>query len=67
MEGIHQRWWKSSHSGNGGEEGVEVATRQPGAIAVRDSKNPDGPVLAVTPAGWRDFLAGVKAGRHNLT
>ncbi|MFG1864797.1 DUF397 domain-containing protein [Microbispora bryophytorum] len=30
-------------------------------IAVRDSKDPDGPKLFFTPAEWDAFLAGVKA------
>ena len=32
------------------------------AIAIRDSKNPDGPVLRYSPEEWRDFLAGAKNG-----
>jgi hypothetical protein len=60
-------WRKSSYSSNGGGECVEVARNLPGTVAVRDSKHPRGPVLAVTPAEWRDFIAGVKAGQHNLT
>lgn len=43
-------WRKSSFSQNGGNC-VEVANLATG-IAVRDSKNPDGPVLAITPASW---------------
>jgi uncharacterized protein DUF397 len=58
-------WHKSSHSGNGGSDCVEVA-RNPGTVAVRDSKDPRGPVLAMAPGEWRDFLAEVKAGRHDL-
>jgi hypothetical protein len=46
---------KASRSNNG--TCVEVATSLPGVVAVRDSKNPAGPVLAVTPAEWRRFLA----------
>ena len=46
---------------------MELARNLPGIVAVRDSKDPDGPVLAVAAAEWRDFLADVKAGRHNLT
>ena len=46
---------------------VEVATNLPGVVAVRDSKDPDGPVLTIEP-GWagQDFIADVKVGRHDL-
>ena len=30
----------------------------PGTIAVRDSKDPDGPALIFTPAEWAAFTAG---------
>jgi hypothetical protein len=62
-------WRKSRRSGNGGQQNgcVEVARNLPGIVAVRDSKDPDGPLLTVAPAEWRDFLAVVKAGRHDLT
>jgi hypothetical protein len=46
-------WQKSAHSNNGGSC-VEVNGTGP-AVAVRDSKNPDGPALAFTPAQWRIF------------
>lgn len=52
---------KSSLSG-GGNNCVEVATNLPGLIAVRDSKNTSGPALALSPAAWGDFLAGVRHG-----
>ncbi|MFG2647277.1 DUF397 domain-containing protein [Streptomyces sp. NPDC048436] len=39
----------------GGEDGVEIATT-PVTIHLRDSKNPQGPWLAVTPAAWGDFV-----------
>jgi hypothetical protein len=64
---IEPRWRKSSYSGNGGANCVEVAASLPGLAAVRDSKDPDGPVLVFTPAGWRKFISDVKAGRHDLT
>jgi len=66
METIDQRWRKSSYSGNGGGNCVEVASNMPGVVAVRDSKNPDGPVLTIGTNGWREFIADVKAGRHDL-
>lgn len=39
-------WRKSSHSNGTGGECVEVAA-VPGRLLVRDSKNPDGPVLSL--------------------
>ena len=41
---------------------VEVAANLPGAVAVRDSKDPDGAKLLFTPAGWRSFVSGIKVG-----
>lgn len=60
-----QTWRKSSHSVNQGEC-VEVATRRPGAVAVGDFKDPHGPAMPLTLARWREFLAGVTAGRRQL-
>ncbi|MFI0419398.1 DUF397 domain-containing protein [Spongiactinospora sp. 9N601] len=33
---------------------------------LRDSKNPDGPVLTFTPAEWEAFVAGVKDGEFDI-
>ncbi|GAA3422555.1 DUF397 domain-containing protein [Streptosporangium vulgare] len=41
---------------------MEVATDLPGIVAVRDSKDPYGPMLTFSPAAWGDFLAGVRSG-----
>ncbi len=38
----------------------------PHGIAVRDSKDPGGPVLDFTPAEWRAFIAGVRDGEFDL-
>ena len=54
------RWRKSSHSGPQGGECVEVAAVAP-VVAVRDSKDPDGPRLAFGAAEWRGFARRVKA------
>ena len=56
-------WHKSSHSGNNGC--VEVAHGDD-HIAVRDSKDPSGPMLLFTPREWRAFLAGVRDGEFDL-
>ncbi|WP_055477918.1 DUF397 domain-containing protein [Sphaerimonospora mesophila] len=58
-------WRKSSHSGSG-NNCVEVATNLPGLVAVRDSKDRSGPVLAFTPSEWSAFIAGVKSGEFNI-
>lgn len=55
-------WRKSSYSGNSGGECVELRA---GLDAVRDSKNPDGPVLEVEPARLKAFVNAVKAGDFN--
>jgi hypothetical protein len=53
------RWRKSGRSGGDSGDCVEIAGL-PGRIAVRDSKNPDGPVLVFGTADWRTFIAQVK-------
>lgn len=58
-------WRKSSRSSGGGNECVEVADL-PGTIAVRDSKNPDGPKLTFARAEWRRFADRVKTGTLDL-
>jgi hypothetical protein len=59
------RWRKSSRSGDTGGQCVEVADLVP-VVAVRDSKNPDGPKLVFDAAAWRAFAGRVKAGGHDL-
>jgi hypothetical protein len=46
---------KSSYSTSGGSNCVEVAFGK--AVAVRDSKDPAGPMIKVSPAAWRAFLS----------
>ncbi|MEF9905541.1 DUF397 domain-containing protein [Streptomyces sp. P9-A2] len=48
-------WIKSSYSTADGPSCVEVAA-VPDQILVRDSKNPHGPRLALTPTTWATFL-----------
>ena len=55
-------WRKSSYSGGSGGECVEVAHGADGAVPVRDSKDPAGPVLVFGPDAWRAFLDGVRSG-----
>jgi len=58
-------WTKSSRSGNNGNC-VEVAFLGQGRVALRDSKDPEGPVLRFTPGEWTAFVDGVADGelRH---
>ncbi|AEW96742.1 MULTISPECIES: DUF397 domain-containing protein [Streptomycetaceae] len=48
-------WTKSSYSGSDGGDCVEVATC-PSAIHIRDSKDPDGGTLTVSPEAWASFV-----------
>ncbi len=45
-------WRKSTFSNGSGGNCVEVAANLPGIVAVRDSKDPDGPKLIFTPGEW---------------
>ena len=56
-------WRKSSYSGGNGGNCVEVAAAE-NDIAVRDSKDPDGPRLHFSADDWRAFLARVKCNRR---
>ncbi|MFD4612171.1 DUF397 domain-containing protein [Streptomyces sp. NPDC058440] len=49
-------WFKSSYSGGGGGNCVEVAIC-PGAVLVRDAKDTDRQALAVSPGAWSAFTA----------
>ena len=55
---IDLRWRKSSYSGNGGGNCVEVAAG--GRVLVRDSQDRAGTVLRFPPAAWRRFADQVK-------
>ncbi|TDC33328.1 DUF397 domain-containing protein [Micromonospora sp. 15K316] len=54
--------WRTStrSSGNGGDC-VEVADNLPGVVAVRDSKDRQGPVLTFGPRAWAAFVRSTKA------
>ncbi|ASO22294.1 hypothetical protein FHR81_004354 [Actinoalloteichus hoggarensis] len=49
------RTWRKSNRSNGAGNCVEVTTIRE-TIGVRDSKNPDGPVLCFPLAEWSAFL-----------
>ncbi|MGX4695074.1 DUF397 domain-containing protein [Streptomyces sp. JNUCC 63] len=54
-------WYKSSHSSDGTGNCVEAANL-PATIAVRDSKDKQGPALVFPRSSWSSFVAGVNAG-----
>ncbi|MWA04940.1 DUF397 domain-containing protein [Actinomadura sp. LD22] len=59
-------WHRSTHSGPNGGECVELADAAGAvadAVAVRDSKDPDGPVLLVTRAALRSAVDAARASR----
>ena len=60
------KWRKASRSGHEGGNCVEVAGVSQ-VIAVRDSKDPDGPKLAFTSAEWRAFAHRIMSGAHDLS
>ncbi|MFD5590523.1 DUF397 domain-containing protein [Streptomyces griseorubiginosus] len=49
-------WFKSSYSDGEGGQCLEVAVT-PDTIHLRDSKNPTGPHLALSPTAWSAFVA----------
>ena len=55
-------WRKSTYSTGNGDNCVEVARDLSALIVVRDSKNPEGPVLTFSPSAWRRFVGGIKSG-----
>ena len=61
MNDMHN-WRKSSYSAGQGNC-VEIADNFPGIVAVRDSKNPSGPVLRFGADTWQAFVSNIKAGQ----
>ncbi|MFC9731810.1 DUF397 domain-containing protein [Streptomyces roseolus] len=63
MTNEYPLWFKSSYSGNGGADCVEVAHNlvpTHDLVPVRDSKVPAGPSLAVSAAAFAVFIESVK-------
>ena len=67
MDLSRAEWRKASYSNSNGGNCVEVARNLPGAVAVRDSKNPAGPALVVTPRQWTSLCAAIKHGELTLS
>ncbi|MCF6475898.1 DUF397 domain-containing protein [Nonomuraea sp. MG754425] len=58
--------WRRASYCNGATACVEVAPLADGNVALRDSKQHDGPVLVFTPSEWAAFVAGVQDRQFDL-
>lgn len=56
--------WRTSARSGSGEQCVELA-RSPRGVAIRDSKDRQGPRLSLAPAAWESFVSAVKDGAHD--
>jgi len=61
----HLTWHTSSYSSGQGGNCVEIANLPNGGRAVRDSKDPAGPALWFTTAGWSVFTTAIRAGEFD--
>jgi hypothetical protein len=57
-------WRKSRHSNPSGNC-VEIAELPDGAIAIRNSRFPDGPALICARTDFTEFLAGARGGEFD--
>ncbi|MCP2341545.1 DUF397 domain-containing protein [Actinomadura rupiterrae] len=53
------KWRKATRSAGNGGDCVEVASLT-GAVAIRDSKDPNGPRLVLTPSSAHEIAAAIK-------
>ncbi|WP_369235398.1 DUF397 domain-containing protein [Streptomyces sp. R21] len=65
LQGATEMWTKSSYSAGNGAC-VEVKSPVLSALAVRDSKVPQGPTLAFPADSWNAFVAEVGRGAFDL-
>ena len=56
-------WLTATRSGGG--NCIQVTSLRDGGVGVRDSKQPDGPILAYTATEWAAFLDGAKNGEFD--
>jgi Domain of unknown function (DUF397) len=62
--GMAEPEWRKAKSSVGNGACVELASMD-GMVAIRDSKDPAGPVLRYTRAEWHAFLDGAKKGEFD--
>ncbi|MBM0239895.1 DUF397 domain-containing protein [Micromonospora sp. ATA32] len=64
MEEVNQApvTWRKSTRSNGSGDCVEVADNLSGRVGLRDSKDPNGPVIAYDARAWALFVSSVKHG-----
>jgi hypothetical protein len=53
-------WHTSSRSSGNGGDCVEVADNLTAVVAVRDSKDRQGPILLFEPTAWSSFIESIK-------
>jgi hypothetical protein len=58
--------WRKSPLSDAQGNCVEIASLSAGRVAVRDSKDPEGPALVFTNPEWKAFTGGVKDGAFDL-
>jgi len=56
--------WIKARASNGGGQCIEMR-RHAGGVDVRDSKDPEGPVLHYTPGEFEAWLDGAKKGEFD--
>jgi hypothetical protein len=64
LTGAH--WRTSSYSSNG-VSCVEVASNLPGVVAVRDTKDRQGPALVFSSDEWAAFVSDIRSGEFELS
>lgn len=57
-------WRKSARSGS--QSNCVMVRHNPTHVQVKDSKNPEGPVLTFTRGEWLAFIGGARDGEFDL-
>jgi hypothetical protein len=64
---LHVGAWRKARRSIANGECVEVApVADAGNVAVRDSTDPDGPILQYSVVSWRTFLTTAKSGTFDI-